>query len=94
MWTLRNNAGVVSCVDAGATLLVVRVTSPDLGSGFQEAFTCGPGMGLSRKVSPGTYDLEFELSGPRGALGTSPRQRLIVTKDAVVAATPLVIMLT
>lgn len=88
-WTLVANAQTVTCAQVGALVVAVEVTSPTAGSGFVEAFTCANGMGTSRTVKPGTYDLAFELLGDAGSLGTLPTQRLMLRAKEVAVATPL-----
>jgi hypothetical protein len=88
-WTLVSGTTTVTCDQARALVVSVEVTSPNLGSGFVEAFSCGNGSGTSRKVAPGTYDLAFELIGSGGSLGTLPSQRLQLRGGEVQAAAAL-----
>ena len=63
--------------------------------GSTEVFTCSTLMGGSQGLVPGTYDLDFELGGVGGVVGTgiiatSPRQMGIVIKSGEnVTLTPL-----
>jgi hypothetical protein len=88
-WTIADGDRVLSCDDVGALVMSVEVTSPSLGAGYVEAFTCGTGTGTSRFLPVGVYDLAFELIGRSGTLGIRPDQRLVVTEDDVVPAVAL-----
>lgn len=88
-WTIADEARTVSCDEVGALVVSIEITSPALGGGFVEAFTCGPGINSSRSLPVGLYDLNFELVGRSGSLGTLPSQRLMVSADAVTEAQPL-----
>lgn len=88
-WTIADGASVLSCDEVGALVMTVEVTSPSLGAGYVEAFTCGAGTGTSKFLPVGVYDLAFELVGRSGSLGILPDQRLVVTEDDVVPAVAL-----
>ncbi len=88
-WTIADGERVLTCEDVGALVMTVQVTSPSLGGGFVEAFSCGQGTSTSKFLPTGVYDLAFELVGRSGSLGTLPFQRVMVTEDNTVAAEPL-----
>lgn len=88
-WTIADGERVLTCDEVGALVMSVEVTSPSLGAGYVEAFTCGTGTGTSRFLPVGVYDLAFELVGRSGSLGILPDQRVVVTEDDVVPAAAL-----
>ena len=59
--------------------------------GSTQVFTCGTGMGTSQGVTPGTYDIAFELDSTTGpVLAMAPTQRDVVIADGqTVVLTPL-----
>lgn len=88
-WTIADGERVLTCDEVGALVVTVVVTSPTIGGGFVEAFTCGPGAATSKFLPVGVYDLSFELVGRSGSLGFLPTQRLVLTEDNTVAAAAL-----
>lgn len=92
-WTLQDGDRALTCADVGGTLLTVEVTGPEVSIGYVEAFTCAAGEGQSKALPPGVYDLAFELVGKSGTLATPASQRITVTGNGVVAATPLAMSL-
>lgn len=88
-WTIADGARMLTCDEVGGLVVSIEVTSPALGGGFVEAFTCGLGTNESRAVPVGLYDLSFELVGRSGSLGTLPVQRVMVSADSVTPVAPL-----
>jgi hypothetical protein len=88
-WTIADGAQPLTCDEVGGLVVSIEVTSPAIGGGFVEAFTCGLGTNLSRAVPVGVYDLNFELVGRSGTLGTLPSQRVMVSADSVTPVTAL-----
>ena len=43
-----------------------------------EVFSCPTGIGTSPSVSPGTYDIQFELTGTSGLVATAPEQAGVI----------------
>jgi hypothetical protein len=82
-WTIADGARALTCEEVGGLVVSIEVTSPAIGGGFVEAFTCGLGNNQSRAVPVGVYDLTFELVGRSGSLGILPAQRVTVSADAV-----------
>lgn len=85
-WTLADGDRALTCSEVGAIIMSVTATSPDLGGGYVEAFSCGAGTGISRALPVGRYDLLFEMKGRSGSLGALPFQQVVISTDSVTAA--------
>lgn len=95
-WTVKDTGGnPITCDQIGAQAVTVLTRNRAIQGGSTEVFTCSTLMGGSQGLVPGTYDLDFELGGVGGAVGTgiiatSPRQMGIVIKSGEnVTLTPL-----
>lgn len=82
-WAIADEGRALTCDEVGGLVVSIEVTSPAIGGGFVEAFTCGLGTNQSRDLPVGLYDLNFELVGRSGSLGILPSQRVMVSPDAV-----------
>lgn len=86
-WTLKDTSGnAITCDQIGAQAVTVYTHNRAVQGGSTEVFTCGTFKGTSQDLIPGTYDMDFELGGIGGAVGTgiiatSPKQMGIVIKS-------------
>lgn len=92
-WTLADGARTLTCDDVGGQVLSVAVTGPAIGGGYAEAFSCANGVGTSKALPAGVYDLAFELVGKSGSLATPAGQRVTIAAGGTVTAAPLSIAL-
>jgi hypothetical protein len=80
----------VSCDKIGATSVTALAHNRAFEGGTTQVFTCSTGMGTSQAMTPGTYDIDFELDAVTGVLATSPVQHGVeIASDANVRLTPL-----
>jgi hypothetical protein len=86
-WTVKDIGGnVLPCDQIGAQTVTVLTRNRAVQGGSTEVFTCSTLMGSSQGLTPGTYDMDFELGGLGGAVGTgiiatSPKQMGIVIQS-------------
>jgi hypothetical protein len=74
-WTVNDqNHKPISCDRIAAQTMTVLVHNLEVEGGLPEAFTCGTGMGMSQGFQPGTYEMDFELSGTFGTLARGIKQ--------------------
>lgn len=95
-WTVKDTVGnVLPCDQIGAQTVTVLTRNRAVQGGSTEVFTCGTLMGSAQGLTPGTYDMDFELGGVGGAVGTgiiatSPKQMGVVIKSGeTIALMPL-----
>lgn len=95
-WTLKDTGGnAITCDQIGAQTVTVLTRNRAVQGGSTEVFTCGTFMGVSQGLTAGTYDMDFELDGLGGAVGTgliatSPKQMgVIIQSGENVTLTPL-----
>lgn len=86
-WTVKDTAGnAITCDQIGAQAVTVLTRNRAIQGGSTEVFTCSTLMGNSQGLVAGTYDMDFELGGVGGAVGTgiiatSPKQMGIVIQS-------------
>ncbi len=95
-WTVKDTAGnPITCDQIGAQAVTVLTRNRAIQGGSTEVFTCATLMGGSQGLIPGTYDMDFELGGVGGAVGTgiiatSPKQMgIVIQSGANVTLMPL-----
>ncbi len=95
-WSLKGTGGnTITCDQIGAQAVTVLTRNRAIQGGSTEVFTCGTAMGRSGSLIAGTYDMDFELSGTGGAVGTgliatAPQQAgIVITSGGNVELTPL-----
>ncbi len=95
-WKVTDSSGaVITCDQIGAQTVTVLTRNRAIQGGSTEVFTCGTGAGTSGPLIAGTYDMDFELSGIGGAIGTgviatSPAQMgIVISSGGKVELTPL-----
>lgn len=64
----------VTCERVSAQVMTVLAHNLAYVGGETQPFSCSTGMGTSQGVVPGTYELDFELTGPDGVLATGTKQ--------------------
>ncbi len=83
-WTLTDTNGAqITCDQVGAQSVTVLLRNRAVQGGSTQVFTCAGGSGMSEELSPGIYDLSFQLIGtggnpPDGLIATSAMQMGIV----------------
>lgn len=86
-WTLKDTGGnAITCDQIGAQTVTVLTRNRAVQGGSTQVFTCATFMGGSEALMPGTYDMDFELGGLGGAVGTgliatSPKQMGVVIQS-------------
>ncbi len=95
-WKVTDTSGnVITCDQIGAQTVTVLTRNRAIQGGSTEVFTCGTLMGTSGPLIAGTYDMDFELSGTGGAVGTgviataSKQMGIVITSGGKVELTPL-----
>lgn len=68
-WTIHDGATALTCADLANPSVVVSIVEQGAGFGVTDIFGCASGMGTSRALAPGKYNLSVELTGASGALG-------------------------
>lgn len=90
-WTVTNASGQpVACDDIGGISVTALLRNHDVQGGSTEVFTCGTGMGTTGLLTPGTYDVNYELNGISGLIAavTGPTS-IIVPSGMDVPLPPL-----
>lgn len=89
-WSLTDTAGQpITCEQiAGQTVTLVLHNKSEAGA-TTEVFTCDSMAGTTPKVSPGVYDIRFELSGNVGLLAEVPAQDITVLSNQNATLQPI-----
>mgnify|MGYP001549453163 CR=1 FL=1 len=95
-WSISDGTNPLSCEDVGALSVPVTLIPQGGLSGTAEAFACEGGMGNSRNLAPGTYDLTIDIraSGSRSLLAEKARVfgvKIEADTDTPVAAQTFII---
>lgn len=64
----------ISCERVSGQVMTVLAHNLAYVGGETQPFSCSTGMGTSQGVVPGTYELDFELTGADGVLATGAKQ--------------------
>jgi hypothetical protein len=81
MWSVKDpNGATLDCAEIGAQAVTVITRNKAVQGGSTEVFTCNTLAGTSPGITPGTYDMDFELGGvggdpQTGIIATSPKQQ-------------------
>lgn len=69
-WTITSMATSMteSCMQAGATQVLVGLTEETRGDAFSQPFACSLGSAASGSITAGTYDFTFALAGANGVI--------------------------
>lgn len=68
------NQQPLSCDRIAGQAMTVLAHNLAYASGQTQIFSCATGMGTSEGMVPGTYELDFDLSGSIGPIATAPKQ--------------------
>lgn len=68
-WTVGYMSAALTCAELGASSVAVEIVPQGAVFGVVDSFSCASGMGTSRQLAPGTYDLTISLEGAGGTLG-------------------------
>lgn len=80
-WSVTNTNGQpIDCNDVGAQSVVLLLHNILEVGGSTAVFGCSSGAGITQQLSPGSYEIDFELRGTAGVLGTSPRRMNIMVR--------------
>jgi hypothetical protein len=60
-WRVEEGGAEVSCDDAGAQFVVIRLVRQGEAVGETDSFNCGAAQATTREVNTGTYDLTLDL---------------------------------
>lgn len=83
-WSVTDEGGAaVTCDQIGALTVTTVLRNPAVQGGSTEVFSCNTGMGTSPGISPGNYQIDFELNGSSAApvIKTAPRQDIVVKSN-------------
>lgn len=94
-WTIESGGVPATCADVGGISLRLGIREIDSPLGTAEAFGCESGAGTAPEVTPGTYQLTFDLIGAGGTVASAPTQTNVVVEPStttdlgnIVLATP------
>ncbi len=74
-WSVMDqNGNWLSCDRIAGQVMTVLAHNLAYEGGSPEAFGCSTGMGMSQRLIPGTYEMNFDLSGTYGTLAQGPKQ--------------------
>jgi hypothetical protein len=74
-WTVNDqNNQPIACDRIAAQTMTVLAHDLSVIGGVPEAFSCSTGMGQSQGLQPGTYEMDFELTGTFGDLARGMKQ--------------------
>lgn len=71
-WMLNDGTSALDCADVDALTVSMEYIIVGAISGQRESFNCAAGMGTTRGIQPGTYDLTFHVSTNGGNLEMAP----------------------
>jgi hypothetical protein len=74
-WTVTDqNNQPLACDRISAQAMTVLAHNLAFEGGLTQIFSCSTGMGMSQAMAPGTYEMNFELSGTFGSLAQGAKQ--------------------
>lgn len=62
-WSIDDEGAPLTCQQVGASIISLAIVPNDQPFGMTDVLTCAPGMGTSRVVPPGLYDVTVSLGG-------------------------------
>jgi hypothetical protein len=93
-WSITSNGSAATCMQAGASTVLVAITAQPSGMRSSVSFQCNLGGGVSGALFPGTYDLAFMLEAGSASLGSAaPQTGVAVTSNMTTRTTPVVFAL-
>lgn len=91
-WTLQDGSGsAVTCTQASATTVQVRITDEASGDQFSSSFVCALGGAVSGSLPSATYDLAFALLAGTTTIASAPAQTGIVVAPDMTAHLGMVV---
>jgi hypothetical protein len=70
-WSITDGTNTLTCADVGSGVSVRLIATPSAGgSGQIDAFSCDSGMGTSRAIPAGNYNVTVELRVSSGSLAS------------------------
>jgi hypothetical protein len=91
-WSLvrMSDGSPINCDQVDGTTVTLLLRNRGFSGGFTEVFTCNTKSGVTGPIPIGTYDVNFELTGPGGTLSTAPEQQgPVVTANNTTALAPV-----
>jgi len=89
-WTVKDAQGnTVPCSDINAQAVTLTLRNTGAQGGSTEVFGCSSTNGQSPGYAPGTYRIDFELTGAVGTLSTAPQQMIVIKSGQNTALTPI-----
>lgn len=81
-WTLVDAGGApLTCDRVGGVTVTTLLRNRGVQGGTTEVFTCPTMNGTTPAITPGIYDIRFELTGATGLIATAPEQMGIVVES-------------
>jgi hypothetical protein len=78
-WSLVDgNNSPITCASVGAVTVTLPLRNRVTFTGSTEVFGCNQLTGTSGSLTPGMYDIDFELHSTSAQLATAPRQTPVV----------------
>lgn len=77
-WTISHDGTTLTCADVAATSVTIELIPVGAVFGVVDSLGCTSGVGVTRDLAPGAYDVRFSLGGSGGVLA-GPISRLAVT---------------
>jgi hypothetical protein len=84
-WTITKSGSAASCMDVGATTVVVTLQDQKTKQNSSASFGCAIGGAVSGAFFPATYDLGFTLTGSGGVIAMGAPQTGIVIQSMMTA---------
>ncbi len=89
-WTIGHGGSALSCADIVASTVSVDIVHDGDAFGVVDTFDCAAGMGTTRMLEPGLYQLRVSVIGTGGTLdGPESLRDLIVPPGGVGTAPPV-----
>lgn len=62
-WSISDEGAPLTCTQIGSSIVSLAIVPDEQPFGMTDVLPCGPGMGTSRVVPPGLYDVTVTLGG-------------------------------
>jgi len=86
-WTIGHQGAPVTCSQISGASVTVEIVKVGAAFGVVDSFSCASGMGRTRTLAPGAYDITLSLDGSGGTLaGPIVRAGVVVVSNQAVAA--------
>lgn len=84
-WALSHDGAPQSCASVGASSVIVEIVVDGQPFGVTDAFGCSVGMGTTRDLAPGLYNLRITLAGTGNLDGPDSFRGIEVLPDQTTA---------